>query len=63
MHNATRGKIVRLRRYGFRLWAIAKDVNQPMHKVAAVLIERGIAQPLQFEQKYETRMKEAGLGK
>lgn len=53
IHNATKGKIRRLRRYGFRLWSIAAEVKQPEHKVAGVLVKSGTSKLCEFDRKFE----------
>lgn len=37
----TRQKILRMRKFGFRIWAIARETRLPYNAVAKVLYEHG----------------------
>ena len=41
MHHAKKRQVLYLRKHGYRIWAIAKHVNQSYFDVAKVLLKHG----------------------
>jgi hypothetical protein len=50
-----RQMIVRLRKYGFRLWRIAREVGVPEYRVAEVLTAKGMPMFEKYEKPQEAK--------
>jgi len=54
-------RIITLRRQGYKLWRIAEITRIPQHKVAAVLVENGLALWCVLERNGETGRKNESI--